>query len=425
LVLTSIVIGSIFWSNKSWRWLFLGSLLLSFGLLRYQLALPQTNYTKIWFYNQQKVEFIGVVASEPDQRINQVKLVIQAQTISGRPINGKVLISANLYPSYQYGDQLLISCTLESPAPINDFAYDRYLAKDGIYSLCYYPKVKLLQRDQGDWWLTQIFKIKGQFWQVVKKNLPEPQASLFFAINFGNRGGIPADVADSFNITGTTHLIAISGMNITIICSLLLQLFLFLSIPRKKAFWLSTAVLFLYVIMVGFPASAVRASIMGWLVLLAMQVGRLNYPTNALIFTATAMLIINPKILRDDAGFSLSFLAVSGLIYLYPVLKKHFEKVPASFGLKEIFLLTLSAQITTLPLIIYSFGRVSLVGLVVNLLVISVFPPLTILGFIALFLSFIFPAWAFYFFWPVWLILGYVLTIIEHFSLIPYAAITF
>ena len=334
-----------------------------------------------------------------------------------------MLVSVGLYPEYHYGDLISVYCQLKAPEPFNGFAYDRYLAKSEIYSQCSYPKVKLISSGHGDWLLSNIFEFKNKLKSIINSNLPEPQASLLNAIVLGSRRGVPQQLSDKFSITGTSHLIAISGLHITLITAILMQIMLACYVPRKKAFWLVTFILIGYVTMVGFPASAVRASLMGWLVMFALYVGRLNRSSNALLLVACLMLLINPKILRDDIGFQLSFCAVLGLIYFSSIVEGWLQKFPSGLGIKESLQMTLSAQITTLPLIVFNFGRVSLIGPVVNLLVLPALPYLMIVGLGAIFLSLLLSNIAQYLFWPVLLILTYLIKVIEIFSLIPGAAI--
>jgi len=429
LILIFGVSGLIFWPHKFWRWLFLGGAIIGLGIFRYQLSLPKTDETKIWFYNNQRLTFQGLVIGEPDVRINHTKLTVAANgpVVNGerRAVEGKVLINVSLYPEYQYGDLVEVNCQLKPPEPFNGFAYDRYLAINDVYSQCSYPRVKLISRGNADWLLGQIFGFKNKLNAIINYNLPEPQASLFSAIILGSRRGIPQELSDQFNITGTSHLVAISGLNITIITAILMQLGLAFYLPRQKVFWFVTAALILYMILIGFPASAVRAAIMGWLVILAMYLGRLNRSTNALIFAASLMILINPKILRDDVGFQLSFCAVLGLIYLSPLFEKWLEKIPSALGLRESLQMTLAAQISTLPLIVYNFGRLSLIGPVANLLVLPTSSYLMAAGLLAIFLSLLAPVIAQYLFWPVWLILTYLIKVVEFLALVPLAALNF
>ncbi|MAF14288.1 MAG: hypothetical protein CMI53_05380 [Parcubacteria group bacterium] len=421
-----IMIGSVFlWSKKFWRFIFIGVIIIVVGIWRYQFSVPKIDETKISFYVEQQVFFKGLVVKEADQRINHTKLTVEVQGLENKKVNGKVLVGVPLYPKYQYGDLVSISCKLRSPEPFNGFAYDRYLAKSDIYSQCSFPRVKLISRGNGDYLLTKIFEFKNKLKLIINKNLPEPQASLFSAISLGSRRGVPQELSDKFSITGTSHLIAISGMHITIITVILMKIGLALYLPRKKVFWLVTLMLIGYVTMIGFPASAVRASTMGFLAMWALYLGRLNQSVNALIFAAFVMILVNPKILRDDIGFQLSFCAVIGLIYMSPMFEKWLAKMPSYLGIKESLQMTLAAQITTMPLIIFNFGRLSLIGLLANLLVLPVLPYLMIVGFSALLLSLVFTSYSFYLFWPVFFILSYLIKVIEWLSLVPLAAINF
>jgi competence protein ComEC len=140
------------------------------------------------------------------------------------------------------------------------------------------------------------------------------------------------------------------------------------------------------------PASAMRAGLMGFLVLWALYLGRINKMENALALAAVIMLIANPKVLRDDIGFQLSFLALLGLVYVYPLVDRFFAKikiprpakalaflrVPGSFKIRETAAMTTAAQITTLPVIIYNFSQASPVAVLSNILVLWTLPALMI-----------------------------------------------
>ena len=103
---------------------------------------------------------------------------------------------------------------------------------------------------------------------------------------------------------------------------------LFRQVPdRRSAFYFVLMVIFLYVLFIGFPASAIRAALMGSVLLLAQKLGRLRSADRALLFVATLMLIINPSLLLFDVGFQLSFSATLGIIYLKPIIDKKTEKL--------------------------------------------------------------------------------------------------
>ncbi len=423
----SLAAAAVVCRRRFWFWLCIGGIIFILGAYRYQLSLPVTDPDKIWFYAGQQLAFTGIIDAEIDERIDKSKLIVAAKTakLGGQTavLAGRIMVNAGLYPKYRYGDELAISCKIIRPEKIEDFDYGRYLAKDGIYAQCLYPKIKLIARGRGNRLLAGILAFKLIIREQVSRNLPEPAASLFFAMNFGSRGGIPRELSDSFNTAGATHLIAISGMNITIIINVLMGLLLYFGLPRRRAFWLVTVSLILYILLIGYPASAFRAAIMGWLIIFAAYAGRQSRISQALFLTAAMMVFINPKILRDDAGFQLSFLAVIGLINFQPFFDKLLGRLPDAFCLRESLTMTLAAQLATLPLIVFSFGRLSLIAPLANIFVAPIMLFLMISGFFSIALSFICPPLALFFYWPTYLIMVYIIKTVGFFAAWPLAAI--
>jgi len=383
------------------------------GIFRYELAL-----SKNFLEYEQKVTFLGTIIKEPDERISNFKY-----TVKRLDQKDNILVTTGLYPRYDYGDKLEVTCKLQQPENFEGFAYDRYLARHDIYSVCYYPKIKLIEKDQANLLMSKILSIKSKLKNQINKNLPEPQASLFSAIILGSRRGIPQDLYDKFAAAGAAHLIAISGLHITIITAILMTLLSSLYISRKHAFYLITMMLIVYLVIIGFPASAVRASIMAWMMMLAYQIGRLNTSSRALVFVATLMILINPKILRDDIGFQLSFLAVLGIIYFSPTFEKWFEKLPNTLGIKSILIMTFAAQVMTLPVVLYNFGRLSIISPITNILLLPVLPYLMIVSFITLITSLL--SSLNFFWWVPWLFLTYIIKMIDLLAKVPLASVDF
>jgi len=420
--------------------LFLFLAIFFLAIWRYGLSLPADTPDKIWHYNGQTVTVIGRINQLPDVRQTNQKLEIKVGAMRVSPllmrasplenIMGKILITTNLYPSFNYGDQLEISCRLEQPEKFNDFAYDRYLARYDIYSVCYYPTVRLLGTDQGNRFYKNIFILKNKLINLIDQGMTEPESSLAGPIIFGGQKGLPDEIRQNFSHLGLTHILAVSGFNITILAAITMNFLLAIGLSRRQAFYLSIIILLIYLILVGLPASAMRAGLMGFLVLWALHLGRLNKMTNSLILAAVLLLLVNPKLFRDDIGFQLSFLAISGLVYIYPILNSWLEKVKLPVrlssvwgkldGLKEILCLTIAAQIFTWPIMAYNFSQVSLIAPLANLLIIWAIPFLTITIIIALPLSWFLPSLAFLFFLPSWLVIKYILIVVEQVVKIPH-----
>jgi len=194
-----------------------------------------------------------------------------------------------------------------------------------------------------------------------------------------------------------------------------------LGLWRKQAFYLSIFLIALYVLMIGTPASAVRAGIMGGILLTSQYLGRLSSAVRAVVFAATIMLFFNPLLLKLDVGFQLSFLAVLGIIYLQPRFLEWFKRIPdpKNLPLKTTLATTLSAQIFALPVLIYNFGYVPLVSPLANILIVPFLAPVTILIFVFGITSMIFWPLGYVLSWPTWLFLTYLTSIIDVFSKFP------
>jgi len=331
-----------------------------------------------------------------------------------------LLVSLPLYPRYDFGDKLRLQCNLGAPRVSADsnFRYDNYLARQGIFSVCNSPVI--LNSDEsrseesssrsslGMTWIKRFLSLKFIINERVEKLWPEPQSSLMAGLLYGARSGFSSELSDNFSRVGISHIVAISGYNISIVATVLLTILISLGFYRRQAFYLCVLGIILFVIFTGASASVVRAGIMGVVVLIASQLGRLSRVGNVLAFTAALMLLFNPYVLVWDAGFQLSFLATVGIVYLSPVvgsvmlnlfwhLKKHIKILKkfqddsfTSNAFFEILSTTFSAIIITLPLILFQFGRLSVVAPLANLLVLWIIPFLMLFGFVAVIASLVF-----------------------------------
>ncbi|KKQ60162.1 MAG: internalization-related competence protein ComEC/Rec2 protein [Parcubacteria group bacterium GW2011_GWE2_38_18] len=332
---------------------------------------------------------------------------------SQREITGNVLVTNNLYPLFQYGDKVKLNCQLKKPKKFDEFAYDRYLARFEIYSVCYFPQLlKIESADQSfsDNFYNKTFWVKNQLRALINSGLVEPEASLARGMILGDQKGLPLDLRENFAKTGLSHIVAISGMNITMLAVWLMGLFLFLGLWRKQAFYFSLAIIIFYIILIGAPVSAIRAGIMSFLLLWSVYLGRISKLQNSLVFAGVIMILINPKILRDDIGFQLSFLALLGVVYCYPLLNYWLDKtkVPKLMGARDLISLTIAAQLTTMPIMANNFSQISIISPLSNLLVLWTLGPIMIFTFLAMGLSLLLPFLSFIVFIPVQLILSYV-----------------
>ena len=233
------------------------------------------------------------------------------------------------------------------------------------------------------------------------------------------------ELKNKLNITGVRHITAVSGMHVVILSGVLMSVLIGLGLWRQQAFYFTMIFIWLFIAMTGFQPSAIRAGIMGSLLLLAQQIGRQNIAFRSIVFAAAGMLAQNPLLLRLDVGFQLSFLAAAGIIYLGPYFRKWLKKIPKILNLREILTMTFSAQIFTLPILIYNFGYFSLVSPIANILIVPLLPLIMVLGFIFSSLGIVFPALGWLLSLPCSLFLMYLTSLINFFSEIPLSAIYF
>lgn len=445
ILLAASITVVVFWKTLPIRFCGIVVLAMAFGAMRQTGTIPTPDSSFVGSLAGREITLNGTVIFEPDVRLNNTKLTIgelrivppSSVNFQGRRdpapavtdyglVKGKVLVTTRLYPEYHYGDELSVRCKLERPEPFEGFAYDRYLARQDIYGLCYYPSITRVGERNGNPVISRIYRFKARMQQTINRGVPEPEASLLSAIMLGSRRGLPPELIAAFNLTGLTHLIAISGAQITLFIGLLGGLLPYFGVHRRVAFYLVTTFLVVYLILIGAPASAVRAGMMGWILQFAYHVGRMTQAWRLLLYAAVAMVASNPKILRDDVGFQLSFAAVAGLVYLQPFLERRFAFVPEKGGLRTALAMTLAASVFTLPLVSAQFGRVSVAGLLANVVVFAIPSFAMIGGLVILPLTMLVPvAWYWLAWLPVTLALSVLVAVAEWFARLPGAVLAF
>ncbi|MEK7596404.1 MAG: ComEC/Rec2 family competence protein [Patescibacteria group bacterium] len=399
----------------------------SLGVWRYEIKDQKAASSILAPRINSEVALRGVIVDEPDERENNTRLIFLAdglrQNGQWQDINrGKILVYTERYPEFKYGDFLEIKGILKEPENFSDdFDWRAYLTKDDIFLLMYYPKIEKQEEGAGSFVKQKLFALKNNYIAGISRVLPEPYASFLGGLTIGARKSIPEDLQNDFRKTGVIHLVVLSGYNVTIIAENIGRALAFLPLPHFVGIILSVLAIFLFTIMTGASATIVRASIMAILVLLARSTGRVYEVTIALLVAGFAMIMHNPKILRFDSSFQLSFAATLGLIYLAPRLEKHLGFLPKSFGLRGYAAATASAQLAVAPLILYSMGAISLVALPVNILILMFVPATMLFGFLTWLAGLLHYAASLPFAWISWLLLNYELWVVNIFARLSWA----
>lgn len=413
---------------------------LALGGARYTFALPQIDANHLAFYNDapESVGIIGVVVKEPDVHDRHVNLRVAAEQISfgdgtTYPVEGLLLVRANRFPEVPYGARVGVNGRLETPPEGEEFSYKAYLARQGVHSFVAQGRVRVLAEGQGSPALHAILALKAQAQATINRLIPEPEAALLTGILLGNDNGIPPDLAQDFRDTGMTHIIAISGFNIAILIAIMVSLadpFL----ARRTAVLVAVVGIVIYTILVGAEASVVRAAVMGSLFLFTSRwLGRPNFPYASLFFAGGVMTLFNPMTLWD-VGFQLSFTATLGLmLYADPFTQWTRRRVARVLDwsltdrvmgvLSEAVLLTLAAQILTLPLMIGYFRQLSLISLLANALILPFQPGVMLWGGAATLAGMLWLPLGQPFAWVAWLFLALTVRLVEAFAAVPFAAV--
>ena len=383
-----------------------GMLLAAFALggWRLEQAQPKISSVDLAFYQPcDNAVVIGTIVSFPERsKYSSVAIVASDYLfIDGeeKPVSGKLELRLPGGFHLAYGDRVKLSGKLSSTIKNNQPLYAAYLPRKGILSRMAYPHITTLAQGQGHPLMANIFVLRQRALVFLQNQLPLYESSLLSGILLGVDWNIPRFLEDAYRMTGTVHIIAISGFNIALVAALVIRLLRRIFKPWLAAGLAILAILF-YTLLVGAEPSVVRAAIMGGLSLPAYLIGRRIIAINSLVFTAVVMLLINPFLLWD-IGFQLSFLATLGLMVLAdPLIKLCVKWLTSRFSEKsanqalpliEIVISTLSAQFAVLPVLLNLHPVLPIYMLPANLIILPLQPPLMALGGAAVLMQFISP----------------------------------
>ncbi len=221
---------------------------------------------------------------------------------------------------------------------------------------------------------------------ALARVLPEPMAGLASGILVGRRDRVSREVADSFTTTGLSHVVAISGWNICLIGAVVGGMLRAAGMSRRSRTIAIVVALTGFTLLAGGGASVVRAALMGGVALVARETGRPGTAAAALGLAVWLLLVLDPAMVTD-IGFQLSVAATAGLLAWGSALTRRL--LGAAPGrprrwLAESLGVSLAAQVATLPLVLFHFGRLSLVSPVANLVVAPIVAPAMLVGAVAL-----------------------------------------
>ncbi len=334
-------------------------------------------------YAGETVSVEGTVVQYPDTRLNGARIVISVGAIDGKEItqagSPRILIYGSRYERFEYGDSLSVSGSLEEPHAFDGFNYPAFLMKDGIFAIMRNPDIGVRQGTAPS--LAGIlFSVRGRFSENILTLVPQPQAALLNAMLTGDEGGLSDDFKTSLNRSGLRHIVAVSGMNITLIFAVVMSGLFALGARRAYAIGASAVFIFLFVAMIGAPASALRAACFGVAMRFPEIFGRAGSALNITCAVAAFMAAQNPYALVYDVGFQFSFAAIVGIIVFTEKLQHILQFIPRGFMIRESIAMSIAAQLAVAPIALYTFKTFSFIGPVSNVFVVPLVLPVTLAG---------------------------------------------
>lgn len=351
----------------------------------------------------QRVRGEGMVLSYPHMSENSQTVIIKAHKMlseNGTSLSElKVLLKVYTKREIQLlpGQHLSFNGVLDladgSRNP-GQFNYREYLANQEIFCLVECDVVNLnLAKGTGFRYLMAKGREKVA---LILDTLPIRERGLLMGLLFGDTGMIPTEEMEGYRRAGVVHLFAVSGFNVVFVLGAAwFILGLFKPGPAARLLW-AVPILLGYYFLVGWTASIVRASLMAFLAILALAMGKKNDIYTSLALSFLIILLVSPGELFL-AGFQLSFLTTFGIAYLAPLLEK--------YGIKKTLSITMAAQIFSMPLITYYFYQISLIGPFLNILAALVSGIVTVLGLMGSLFAWVIPALSY----PIFLAAGFLM----------------
>lgn len=386
------------------------------GYFRFKVF-EKINYPEFNHLLLENIKTKMIISSEPEKRKFRTKLILKFPDS-----HSKAIAWIPNYPRFNYGDLVKIDGFLVPPKNFKsrlgrDFDYISYLKKDNVFYELKIKEINFIEGGHGHPLKTILFEFKNKLLINIQKYIPVPESFLLGGILLGEKEDMGKELLADFRETGVIHIVVLSGYNLTLVAVFFLKLFSFLGVTASSI--LASFGIILFTLMVGAGATVVRAAIMALLVIVAKLWGRDAHMIKVLFLTGFIMVFFNPMILTHSASFQLSFLATLGLFTLGKFLEKIFNFVPEKLEFRAILSATIATQIFVAPLLIYMMGEVSVISPIVNILIL-IFVPLTMFAGLLLMLSaFLSPILATIIGFFTFLLLAYILFIINFFAELP------
>lgn len=354
----------------------------------------------------------GIITDPPQKKTYNIQFVIEAKQIKSEKdsvgVFGGVLVSIprenisdQFLDSLEYGvrvelsGHLALAGTARNPG---EFDMRRYLEVNDIYARLYIDGREgiVIQQKTGNWFLSYIvYPLRKNIADNFDRFVGGEESKFLKGILIGDRSEIPFETKEAFINSGVMHILAVSGLHVGMIILIVISLLTALRIPEKTKIITTCFILIFFVFLTGQSPSVVRASVMGVILLSSLLLERKIDIFNSLAVAAIILLFFDAKQLFHP-GFQLSFAAVISIVLLYPKISSIEKFIPQKIRQLDVskFLIGLaavsfSAAIGTLPFTSYYFGKISIIGLAANLLIVPLSGIVLALGITTTLFSFL------------------------------------
>lgn len=362
-----------------------------------------------------KQRIVGTVKTQ-DLRDGKSQWTLGDLTVDSLPFDDRLLVFAPSSDGVESGDVVSVFCEVKPPQSIDGFRYDRLLASRDIYTTCFSNDVPTILLRAHPTVIDYLHRWREGIVRRIQSLYPPNAAALLSGLLIGTQT-FSADWSATFRAAGISHIVAASGSNVEMVVTVLGTFLMVCGLPRRRSGIILGVGILAYMILAGAAAPVVRASILALLLLIARHLGRPSTASHLLLVTAAGMLFFQPLLLLYDVGFQLSILSTWALIVVAPRVHQQLVRLPlGEFG-ADLLASTLAITFVTAPLLLWTFGSISLVAIVANVFILPLVVPAMLFGTVSLAIPFVaFVARG---------ILESILFLAQSFADLPYASLTF
>lgn len=378
-----------------------------FSIISNTITIYQNNKYNIIYKDKENLEGKALVVSEKEDKeysyVYKIKVLNIENKKEGKNTYLYLRINKKSDVLLEYGDIISFKGEFQEPSKKRNyggFDYKNYLKTLKIYGTVKCESYNVLEKNKGNILISFTNKISNSVKEKIYDLLDKREANLLIGLLLGDDDNIDDDIEESFKISSLSHILAVSGMQVTYIITAMYFIFNNL-LGKRKTKIVIIIILIFYTILTGFSPSIVRASIMGILIMGAGLFYRKNNIWNSIAISLLLMLIYNPFLITN-VGLQLSYLGTIGIILLNKTFLRIFNKIRFEkyilnrkiinivSKIIEILTVTISASVVVFPIMLYNFNLFCTYFLITNLLASIIIGPITIFGTVIVIISFIF-----------------------------------